>query len=128
MSATLISMDAVKAVVAEQVTTYNREDVEKGILEFGRQLQEAKANVATLEYQLELYQALKVAFDRDYPLGPLDDAFVPEEVAAPIENTEEPVAVSNDEALSEVVTTEAAVDVAVAAQDDVTEAEVKDAE
>ncbi len=88
MAIFLVSMDTEEAIVAEQVNTYKRTEVESQLVTLKTQVEEDKLVISELEskiavaqteletvraqvkeraYKLELYEALKEAFDRDFP-------------------------------------------------------------
>ncbi len=87
MAVSLLSMTKDEATVAEGVTTYKRDDVERRyatlktqmendlqripLLE--RELSEARQRVEANQYTLELFEALVSAFDRDYPKYPEEE-------------------------------------------------------
>lgn len=83
MSVTLLEMDKDKAVVAEQVNTYKRTEVEAGIPLLQKQIEkdgalisriaeqaaQTKARYDSNLYKLELFVALKEAFDHNFPVS-----------------------------------------------------------
>lgn len=89
MSVSLISMDKDEAKVAEGVTTYKRVDIEsqlaalnaevlkdtalvnqfaEDIRKLTVEMEKAKARLDVNSYKVELFVALKEAFDRDFPI------------------------------------------------------------
>ena len=90
MAVSLISMNKDEAQVAEGVTTYRRAEIEEQLsklkqdveIETGlvnqyqqdiarltQETEKAKARLEVNAYKLELFLALKEAFDRDYPVA-----------------------------------------------------------
>ena len=90
MAVSLISMNKDEAQVAEGVTTYRRAEIEEqlsklkqdvetdtglvnqyqqDIARLTQEIEKARARLEVNAYKLELFLALKEAFDRDYPVA-----------------------------------------------------------
>ncbi|MCM1322812.1 MAG: hypothetical protein NC218_01365 [Acetobacter sp.] len=87
MAVSLLNMTNDEATVAENVTTYKREDVEKQFAAISaqmkkdqdrlpklqREIEEINQRLETNSYTLELFSALIDAFNRDYPRQEVKD-------------------------------------------------------